>query len=276
MNINIDENNIKEEKRFNFKKLLIYIFVVLLVIALTIVYARFKSTSGIKVNEYKVTNNIVTDSFHGLKVVHFSDIHFGNTVDIEYLGEIVDEINKLDGDLVVFTGDLLDKEISVEEKNNIISVLSGVEANIGKYAISGESDYDAVLFNEIITRSGFTNINNSYQLIYNKDTTPIVISNKDELFDSNLYSILLLHEPDKFDSLNNHFNLVLAGHSHNGQLNLPLIKNSLLPNGSKKYINGYYNVNNSDIYVSNGIGTDDFKFRFFNKPSINLYRITKY
>ena len=140
MNINIDENNIKEEKRFNLKKLLIYIFVGLLVIALTIVYARFKSTSGIKVNEYKVTNNIVTDSFHGLKVVHFSDIHFGNTVDIEYLGEIVDEINKLDGDLVVFTGDLLDKEISVEEKNNIISVLGGVEANIGKYAISGEGE----------------------------------------------------------------------------------------------------------------------------------------
>lgn len=276
MNINIDDNNIKEIKRFSIKKLIIYILVFLLVSALIIVYSRYKSTSGLKVNEYKVTNNLVTDSFHGLKVVHFSDIHFGNTVNIDYLDYIVSEINKLDGDIVLFTGDLLDKEIDIETKNNIISVLSEIDANIGKYAISGESDYDTNLFNEIISRSGFINLNNTYQLVYYKDNTPIIISNKDEYVDNNLFSIFLLHEPDKVDSLNNKFNLILSGHSHNGQLNIPLIKNMLLPSGSKKYVNGYYNINDSILYVSSGIGTNDFKFRFFNKPSINLYRITKY
>lgn len=61
-----------------------------------------------------------------------------------------------------------------------------------------------------------------------------------------------------------------------GQINLPFIRNLFLPSGSKKYYNGYYNVNGSNLYVSSGIGTTNFKYRFNNKPSINLYRLTSY
>lgn len=280
IDINLEDNSFKDtvvQKKNDFwKKFIIYVSIILLVISLIIIYARYRATSGIKVNEYKVTNNLITDNFHGTKVVHFSDIHYGNTVDIDYLKEIVNEINELDADIVVFTGDLLDQDIDVDIKNNIITILSGIKAHIGKYAISGESDYDDHLFNEIVTNSGFVNINDSYEYIYYKSDTPIVISNKDEVIGSNLFSILLLHEPDNIDNLNNHFNLVLSGHSHNGQINIPFIKNLLLPNGAKKYYNGYYKVNDSDLYVSSGIGTDAFKFRFLNKPSINLYRLTKY
>ena len=74
----------------------------------------------------------------------------------------------------------------------------------------------------------------------------------------------------------NKSNLVLAGHSLNGQINIPLIKNLFLLDGSKKYYNHFYNVNDNDLYISSGIGTTDFKFRLFNKPSVNLYRLTKY
>lgn len=280
IDINLGDNSFKKEvveKKNDFwKKFIIYISIILLVISLIIIYARYRATTGIKVNEYKITNSLITENFHGTKVVHFSDIHYGNTVDTDYLKEIVNCINELDADIVVFTGDLLDQDIDVDIKNNIITILSGIKAHIGKYAISGESDYDDSLFNEIVTNSGFVNINDSYQYIYYKDDTPIVISNKDEVVDSNLFSIFLLHEPDNINNLNNHFNLVLSGHSHNGQINIPFIKNLLLPNGAKKYYNGYYKVNDSDLYVSSGIGTDAFKFRFLNKPSINLYRLTKY
>jgi len=280
IDINLEDNSFKDDvvqkKNEFWKKFIIYVSIILFVIFLIIIYARYKATTGIKVNEYKVTNSLITDNFHGTKVVHFSDIHYGNTVDLDYLKEIVNTINRLDADIVVFTGDLLDKQIDVDAKNNVITILSGIEAHIGKYAISGESDYDDYLFNEIVTKSGFININDSYQYIYYKDDIPIIISNKDEVIDSNLFSIFLLHKPDNIDNLNNHFNLVLSGHSHNGQINIPFIKKMLLPNGAKKYFNGYYKVNDADLYVSNGIGTDDFKFRFLNKPSINLYRLTKY
>lgn len=276
-NLNNNLNNdTTDKKNKSIKKIIIYILFSLFIISLVIIYARYKATSGIKVNEYKVTSNLLSDNFHGVKVVHFSDIHYGNTVDIDYLKEIVNKINELDGDIVVFTGDLLGHNIDVNEKNNITAVLSGIDANIGKYAIKGESDHDDSLFNEIITNSGFINIDDKQEIIYYKNGNPIIISNKDELTDSNLFSIFLLHKPDNIDELSNHFNLVLSGHSHNGQINIPYIKKLLLPDGAKKYFENYYRINDSDLFVSSGIGTNDFKFRFLNKPSINLYRLTKY
>ena len=87
---------------------------------------------------------------------------------------------------------------------------------------------------------------------------------------------MLLHKPDDIDNIQNSFNLVLAGHSLNGQINIPILKKVFLKDGSKKYYNGHYVVNGNNLYVSNGIGTTSFKYRFNNKPSINLFRLTKY
>ena len=92
------------------------------------------------------------------------------------------------------------------------------------------------------------------------------------------YKIILVHEPDYIDTITskyNNTNLVLAGHSHNGQINIPYIKKLLLPEGSKKYYNNYYKVNNTNLYISSGLGESNINFRLFNKPSINFYRINK-
>ena len=92
------------------------------------------------------------------------------------------------------------------------------------------------------------------------------------------YKIILVHEPDYIDTITskyNNINLVLAGHSHNGQINIPYIKKLLLPEGSKKYYNNYYKVNNTNLYISSGLGESKINFRLFNKPSINFYRINK-
>lgn len=273
MDIKLDdkiENDVK--KSINFKKILLIVCSIFICIFLIIIYCRYKATSGLKVNEYKVTDSALPQNFHGVKVVHFSDIYYGNTVSIEFLKEIVSSINEIKPDIVVFTGDLLSKEIDVDTKNEIISILGSITSSIGKYAIKGDSDNS--LFNEIIASSGFTILDNSSLEIYYKGDTPIVIGNGD--FSSDFFSILLVHEPDMINDYNNSFNLVLSGHSLGGQINLPFIRNLFLPSGSKKYYNGYYNVNGSNLYVSSGIGTTNFKYRFNNKPSVNLYRLTSY
>ena len=82
-----------------------------------------------------------------------------------------------------------------------------------------------------------------------------------------------MHEPDNIKYTSD-FDLVLAGHSHNGQVKLPYIGAIFTPNGSKKYYDEYYKVNKSDLYISGGLGSSILNLRFFNKPSINLYRIT--
>ena len=274
MDIKLDDikEDVKTEKSFKWKKFFLIILIIIFIISLSIIYCRFKATSGLKVHEYKVTNSTLPDSFHGVKVVQFSDLYFGNTVDIYYLNDIVSSINDLKPDIVVFTGDLLSHDIDEDTKNKIIDSLSLINPTIGKYAIKGDSDND--LFDGIMKSSGFINISNSSVQAFYKGNTPIVISNIDA--PSDLFNILLIHEPDSISSFENKSNLVLAGHSLNGQINIPFIKKLFLKSGSKKYYNGYYDIDGTPLYVSNGIGTTDFKYRLFNKPSISLYRLTKY
>lgn len=267
-----DEKETQVQKIFKWKKFFSIILSIIFCLFLIIIYCRFKATTGLKVYEYKVTDSSLPDSFHGVKVVQFSDLYYDNTVDIKYLKEIVSSINKLKPDIVIFTGDLISINVDDETKNQIIESLGSINSSIGKYAIKGDSDND--LFDGIINSSGFINLTNTSVNAFYKGDIPINISNQD--IQSDLFNILLIHEPDSIDSFENKFNLVLSGHSLNGQINIPIIKKLFLKNGSKKYYNGYYDINGSPLYVSNGIGTTNFKYRLFNKPSVSLYRLTKY
>ena len=277
------------------KKVIIVLIIIILSISLILLYSRFIATKGLKINEYKVINFKITETYHGLKIVHLSDIHYNSTIFEKELKNIVEKINEIKPDIVVLTGDLIDDRISFD-KDIIINCLSKIEANLGKYAISGNHDIPIDDYNYIIKESGFTNLDNKYDLIYYKSNEPIIISGigsgeedigiKTEEFDKYIselkiddtkpiYSILLVHEPDTIDNLDsNNYDLVLAGHSHGGQVRLPLIGAIYRPVGAKKYYNEYYKINNTDLYISSGLGTSLYRFRLFNKPSFNFYRIT--
>ena len=93
MDIEIKNEEIEEQPK-KIWKIIKIISIIIFSITLIIVYARFKATSGLKINEYKITNNKIPENFHGIKLAQISDIHFGNTTDIKELKYIVQEINK--------------------------------------------------------------------------------------------------------------------------------------------------------------------------------------
>lgn len=286
-------------KKENKHTLLKFIIITVLIIVGLLLYSRFISTKGLEVKEYKINNSIITDNFHGFKIVHMSDIHYGRTVEQEDLEKLVTEINLLKPDLVVLTGDLIDKDtiLTKELINELENNLKNIKATVGKYAISGEDDLNFEEWEQIINNSNFKNLNDSYELIYSNGYSPILLAgiksnsnnpdtlteryqaieeylNSDELL-NDIYKILLIHEPDFIDNINySYFNLMLAGHSHKGQINIPLFGPINTLEHSKKYYDEYYKLGSSDFYISSGIGTSDYSFRFCNKPSINFYRLT--
>ena len=67
--------------------------------------------------------------------------------------------------------------------------------------------------------------------------------------------------------------MIIAGHSHNGQIILPLIGPLMKKEGAKKYVSSYYKINNTNLYISGGIGNSKYQFRLLNHPSINFYRL---
>lgn len=285
----------KEKKYLKIKN----VFKIFLIIIISIlIYARFIGTSGLKVKEYYIKNESVPESFNGFKIVQFSDLHFGMTTDFKSLDNIIKKINNLNPDLVIFTGDLIDKNLKLSKKDTtkLIEYLSNINANIKKIGVKGNHDYNKNNdFNKIMYESGFEILCNSYDLIYYKGLEPIYIagfpSSIKEQYDIEAtfnyfttltendikpnYIITLMHEPDNIDDLlDKNINLVLAGHSHNGQIRLPFVGALITPAGSKKYYDEYYKVSNTDLYISSGIGTSSMKFRFNNRPSINFYRLS--
>ncbi len=275
-----------------------FIIIFILIIAAILLYSRFIATKGLVTKEYKITSSSIQDNFHGFKIVHISDVHYGRTTDKKDLNNMVKEVNLLKPDIVVLTGDLIDRDTKLDDdlKSEISEALSSINANVGKYAISGNHDSNFSEWESIINDSGFKNLNDTYELIYNDGYTPILLAglssnlnnqvditeryNKILEYSNNenikeLYKILLIHEPDYINNIDySNFNLILAGHSHNGQVRLPFIGGIILPNGAKKYYKEHYKINNTDLYISSGIGTSGISFRLFNKPSINFYRLT--
>lgn len=277
------------------KKFLAITFIILLSIFGILLYSRYVATSGLITKEYVITTDIA-DSYDGFKIVHFSDLHYGRIITDQELKIISKEINLINPDIVVFTGDLIDDSIDIDNFNDekLISFLSSIKAKYGKYAVRGNHDYVvyADKIKNLFVDAGFTYLENSYDILYNESNDKIFIGGLDTSFydkddldktlayqDENIsYKIILTHEPDISDEIvnkDNTINLILAGHSHNGQVRLPFIGALVTPEKAKKYYDNYYKIQNTDLYVSSGIGVSKVDFRLFNRPSINFYRINK-
>lgn len=91
--------------------------------------------------------------------------------------------------------------------------------------------------------------------------------------DDTSYKILLAHEPDVYDKLTKVPDLMLAGHSHNGQVRIPLAGAIYKTIGAKKYYDPEYSLGDTKMYISGGVGTSKYKVRLFDRPSISLYRL---
>lgn len=280
------------------KKVLKWLFIVIVFIIGIVLYARFVGTMGLTTKEYVIMDKDVPDNFDGLKIVHFSDLHYNRAISLNKVKSIVNEINDINPDIVVFTGDLIDRDaiISDNDYDELANVLGNIKSKYGKYAVIGNHDYekdkDGVI--KVFHKADFKYLDNSYEIIYNKENEKIFIgglgnvthnqediSKMMEYFNGEGnkidYKIILVHEPDIADNIVKDYkvNLILAGHSHNGQVRLPIIGAIYKPPYAKNYYDNYYNLDGTNLYISSGIGVSTINYRLFNHPSINFYRINK-
>ena len=122
------DNEELEEKEGHKKKhhfLNFLIFIVVLLVG-CVFYSKYVGIKGLIVKEYRVESSILTENFSGIKIVHFSDLLYKSTVDSEDIKILVNKINELRPDIVVFTGDLVIKgaKISSKDKEMLINELS--------------------------------------------------------------------------------------------------------------------------------------------------------
>lgn len=284
----------EEVKESHKGKIISIILFIILLISLLFLYAKYVGIKGLIVKEYRIESNILTSNFSGIKIVHFSDLIYKSTVDKNDVKELISRINELKPDIVVFTGDLVNK--NKKYKNEDIEFLEeqllNIEATIGKYAIYGDADYSFEDYKTIMEKAKFNILNNSYDEIFYKNNDSMFIvglpsSSKEEVKFEEAFSFYKEDEKRKYimvlahdgktikllDDTTYEVDLILGGHSLNGSVVVPYYGGVFLDDLADKYYQEHYSKGITDIYISSGIGTNKYSYRIFNKPSINLYRL---
>ena len=253
-----------------------------------IVWGKFGEPNLLSINDYKIESENLPKSFDGIRIVQFSDLHYGMTKE-KKLEKLIENINSLKPDIVVFTGDLIESNYKYTDNDIklLVKNLKRINAKLGKYAIYGNNDVYNENYDDIMYDSKITVLKNNYDTVYNQKNEAILIYGLDDTLEGNPlinnikskntnnidYKIVLLHEPDYIDEFINDYDisLVLAGHSHGKQVNI--LGKLFMPQGCKKYYKSYYKVNSTPFYISNGVGSSGINFRLFSVPSINIYRL---
>ena len=207
------------------------------------------------------------------RFIHFTDFHHKG--DVEFATEVVRTINQLAPDFVCFTGDLVEEARFGPEA---LSFIRQIEAPV--YGAPGNHDFRCGIpfadFAEAFAATGGAWLADDSALVAEHDLEVAGMGrNGVHRFRARRASrqMLLMHYPEVANGLGRKFDLILAGHSHGGQIRLPLLGAMIVPKGVGRYDHGYYETPGGPLYVNAGIGTYRIPFRWNCRPEITVITI---
>ena len=228
------------------------------------------------------------DAFQGFRIVQISDIHLEEYTEAYFLEEFVRRTNLLKPDLVLLTGDFvskgpLDVSVAYNAAGMCAEILTGLTCP-QRYAILG--NHDVSVSSERVIQAleshGTPVLVDSYIPI-ERGSDHFWLSGACDPGTSHCYLemaippmadapvIFMAHEPDFVETVVQHprfpsIDLMLSGHTHGGQVRLPILGPLILPPMGKKYVEGLFHFGHMQLYVNRGVGTVGLPFRL-NCPS---------
>lgn len=207
------------------------------------------------------------------RVVHLSDIHHkGNSA---YLKKIIAAVNSLSPDFVCVSGDLIEETKYLKE---CLEILSTIQCPI--YGVPGNHDVWSGASFDIIdkylkTTGGKFLVDQDIQTQDGQIQIVGMTGDKTDLpkLKPDLKTILIVHYPLFVNLVKDPFNLILAGHSHGGQLRLPFLGPLFLPSQVGPFDRGLYQTAAGPLYVNPGIGTYFLPVRLWCRPEITVIEL---
>ena len=255
--------------------------VTLLIITGILIYGTFEA-ENIAVERIELRTAKLPPQVSNLRIVQITDMHFSTLNGVKFAQKIGRIIKGLHPDILVSTGDLIDR--GLVDKEGVVSLFRDIKTTYGKYAITGNHEFisgikKAVEFTE---KAGFSMLRNEgitvgdFLKIAGVDdpaakrygTASSVSEDKVvEFFSPEYLNIFLKHQPKVENNSLGKFDIQISGHTHNGQIfPFTLITSLFYP-----YQKGLYKVSdNSYLYVSRGTGTWGPPIRFLTFPEITV------
>jgi hypothetical protein len=222
----------------------------------------------IEVTEHRVRLLDLPAGFHGLRIVQLTDIHHGLFLPFHAVLDAVEMTNRLQADIIALTGDFVTYSRAYIEP--VAAILGTLRARHGVFAVLGNHDFrvDAAGVTRALQRHGIEVLRNRHALVRREGSALAVAGVDDLRYGADLPralrgirpgapTILLSHNP-KIIRRAAHFQvgLVLSGHTHGGQINLPIAGTVFGRSPERlRYKSGWDRLGPTQIYVSRGIGT---------------------
>jgi len=234
--------------------------------------------------EISISSSTFATSLNGLSIVQLSDLHITKKLDINYLKLLVEKINCLKPDLVLFTGDIL--QTSALNLREHLKTFKALEPQ--SYYVTGNHDivYGHKRLKEIMEDNGVVCLDNKIVELNIKNTRLQLVGLSDrysfvrgikrpikELFSNlnpNLSTILLAHQPKDIQHIgDSRVDIQLSGHTHGGQI-YPL---SRIVKLFQPYFAGIYRHNKTLLYVTRGLGYWGVRVRYKAPSEIPVFTI---
>ncbi|MBA3770338.1 MAG: metallophosphoesterase [Blastocatellia bacterium] len=273
-------------------------------------YGYFIEPHRLVVTQQNIQIENWNPAFDGFRIAMIADIHGGsNGVTSEKLQEIVRRVNEQNVDLVVMLGDyvsqahtggpIADRPLKMP-MSEIADGLAGITAKHGVLCVFGNHDgyYGDELIAAELERVGYKVLQNEVETI-TRDGQPLrILGLKDHLKLTDGWTrtaaevrelirttgagdvVILEHSPDTLQTVTGYLSvgpelkLFLAGHTHGGQIWLPLLGTPAIPSSyGQRYARGHVKENGVDMFVTSGIGESLLPFRFMVPPEIAVITI---
>jgi uncharacterized protein len=248
--------------------------------------------SRLVLRETRITLPSWPANFKGLRIAVISDLHAGSPfITIEKIHHIVERTNAAQPDLILLPGDFVIQGVkggSFMEPEVVASALKGLRARSGVFATLGNHDwwYDGPRVKKALENVGITTLENDAAMIEREGAAIWVVGISDKWegnpdiasalarVGAGTPIIAFTHNPDIFPSIPAKVALTIAGHTHGGQVALPIIGRPIVPSDfGERYAAGHIVEGSKHLFVSTGIGTSILPVRFCVPPEISLLTI---
>lgn len=265
------------------KRFFVFLFWLLVVTILLFFWVRFVEPGLLEVEEVYVSLNMFPGE---MKVMHLTDLHSFSYGDKER--RVVEEAIELDPDFIVITGDIVDwKTEELEDIFNFWQDLSGVTKT---YAVWGNHDHRNPTFKDVRSFMASSNIemlvNESRSINWSSGTVSLIGVDDPHLGYDDIEKamedvidrkprILLAHSPEVVRKVEDvELDLILTGHTHGCQMNIPIVCNWIIPlKYDKHFKSGLFELEDRYLYVNRGVGESFLPIRFNSRPEITLITI---